>query len=200
MVRKIMRKLFYNPYTNAKKNNAAIGSSTVLTKTFLIENMLNDPSNKVVIGDKCMLGCHLVFETKNATVTIGEGVFCNGDTKIICSQQVEIGDWVTIAWGVTIYDHNSHSLNYRDRVNDQMQQLTDWQTGSFIKNKNWDVVVKKPIKICKYAWIGFDVVILKGVTIGEGAVVAARAVVTKDVEPWTVVAGNPAVVVKRLQP
>ena len=47
-------------------------------------------------------------------------------------------------------------------------------------------------------WIGFDVTILKGVTIGEGAVIGAKSVVTKDVEPWTVVAGNPAVVVKYL--
>ena len=47
-------------------------------------------------------------------------------------------------------------------------------------------------------WIGFESVILAGVTIGEGAIVGAKSVVRKDVEPWTVVAGNPAVVIKRL--
>ncbi|HBN4333859.1 TPA: maltose O-acetyltransferase, partial [Escherichia coli] len=47
-------------------------------------------------------------------------------------------------------------------------------------------------------WIGFQAAILKGVTIGEGAVVAARAVVTKDVPAWSVVAGNPAKVVKEI--
>lgn len=200
MLRKILRKLFYNPYECAKKNNAKIGNNTILTKAFSIENMLNDPSNATIIGNDCMLNCQLVFETKGAQLTIGNGVFCNGNTKIICSTRVDIGNWVTIAWGVTIYDHNSHSLDYRDRIKDQQQQLKDWSTDSFIKNKNWDVVAKSPIKICDYVWIGFDAVILKGVTIGEGAIVAARAVVTKDVEPWTVVAGNPAVVVKRLQP
>lgn len=157
-------------------------------------------TNRIQIGHQCLLSCEIIFETSGAKVIIGDGVFCNGNTKIICSTNVEIGNWVTIAWGVTIYDHNSHSLDYRDRMKDQQQQLIDWPTGSFIKNKNWDVVARSPIKICDHVWIGFDVVILKGVTIGEGAIVAARAVVTKDVEPWTVVAGNPAIVVKRLQP
>jgi len=49
-----------------------------------------------------------------------------------------------------------------------------------------------PITICDYAWIGVNATILKGVTIGEGAVVAAGAVVTKDVEPYTIVGGVPA--------
>ena len=48
-------------------------------------------------------------------------------------------------------------------------------------------------------WIGFDALILKGVHIGEGAIVGARSVVTSNVEPYTVVAGNPAVIVKRLE-
>ncbi len=53
--------------------------------------------------------------------------------------------------------------------------------------------------IVNKVWIGFNVIILKGVTIGEGAIVAAGAVVTKDVSAWTIVAGNPAVVVKKLK-
>ena len=65
--------------------------------------------------------------------------------------------------------------------------------------KDWSVVRSAPIVIEDRAWIGFNAIILKGVTIGEGSVVAAGAVVTKDVEPYTVVAGNPARVVKRLE-
>ena len=47
-------------------------------------------------------------------------------------------------------------------------------------------------------WIGFNAIILKGVTIGEGAVVGAGSVVTKDVLPWTVVAGNPARLIREI--
>ncbi|MBK8021791.1 MAG: hypothetical protein IPK19_10285 [Chloroflexi bacterium] len=53
-----------------------------------------------------------------------------------------------------------------------------------------------PIRICDKAWIGFNAVILKGVTIGEGAIVGAGSVVTKDVPAWTVVAGNPARIIR----
>ena len=56
----------------------------------------------------------------------------------------------------------------------------------------------KPILIKKKAWIGARAVILPGVTVGEGAVVASGAIVTKDVPPRTVVGGNPAKVIKYL--
>ena len=56
-----------------------------------------------------------------------------------------------------------------------------------------------PIRIEDKVWIGMDVLILKGVTIGEGSVVAARSVVTKSIPPYSLVAGNPARVVKSLK-
>ena len=56
-----------------------------------------------------------------------------------------------------------------------------------------------PIIIKDHAWISYNVSILKGVTIGEGAIVGAGSVVAKDVPAWSVVAGNPARVVKMLE-
>jgi acetyltransferase-like isoleucine patch superfamily enzyme len=64
--------------------------------------------------------------------------------------------------------------------------------------KNWDVVKMASIKIQDKVWLGMNVTVLKGVTIGEGSVVAAGSIVTKDVPPWTLVAGNPARVIKEL--
>ena len=114
--------------------------------------------------------------------------------------KIEIGNDVTIAWGVCIYDHDSHSLDWRDRVEDIRQQNEDFHAGrNFIANKDWSKVNTAPIRICDKAWIGMNAIILKGVTIGEGAVVGAGAVVTHDVPAWIVVAGNPACEVKKLQ-
>ena len=56
----------------------------------------------------------------------------------------------------------------------------------------------RPIRIGRNAWIGFDVCVMPGVTVGEGAIVGARSVVTNDVEPFAVVAGNPARLIRRL--
>ena len=78
--------------------------------------------------------------------------------------------------------------------------MNDIRNGrNFIQNKDWSVVNSNPIKICDDVWIGMNVIILKGVTVGEGAIVGAGSVVTKDVPAWTVVAGNPARVVKVLK-
>ncbi|MHC0443739.1 hypothetical protein ACWA1B_23775, partial [Flavobacterium sp. 3-210] len=76
------------------------------------------------------------------------------------------------------YDHDSHSLDYRERQKDIEQQILDFRSGkNFITNKNWEVVNSKPILIKSYAWIGMNCIILKGVTIGEGAIVGAGSVV-----------------------
>jgi galactoside O-acetyltransferase len=66
--------------------------------------------------------------------------------------------------------------------------------------KDWSNVHHAPIVIRDKAWIGFGAIVLKGVTIGEGAVVGAGSVVTKDVPDWTVVGGNPAQVLYSISP
>lgn len=106
------------------------------------------------------------------------------------AESVTIEDDVVISWGVTIVDHNSHALEWEKRA----QDVADWHRG----RKNWADVVIAPVILKKRCWIGFNASILKGVTIGEGAIVGAGTVVTKDVEPYTVVAGNPARVVRSL--
>ena len=60
------------------------------------------------------------------------------------------------------------------------------------------MVKDAPISIGNKAWIGFGVTILKGVTIGEGSDIAAGSVVTKDVPSYTLVGGNPAKFIKKL--
>lgn len=161
---------------------------------------LNKPANKtfITIGDRSILNCEAVFETVEGEIHVGNNVFI-GASQLICRSKITIEDYVFIAWGCVIYDHNSHSIDYKERQNDIHQQLLDYESGkNFIESKNWDVVNTKPIKICSNAWIGMNCIILKGVTIGEGAIVGAGSVVTKDVAPWTIVGGNPAELIKEV--
>ena len=192
--RKYQSKSRYNSF----KDYIIIGSSHFL-EAFRIT--LNNPLKDKIylsVGNDTILNCGITFESQEGEIVVGNNTFIGG-SHLICRTKIEIGDNVFIAWGGTIYDHDSHSLDYRERQKDIEQQLLDFRSGkNFIENKNWDVVNSKPIKICSNVWIGMNSIILKGVTIGEGAIVAAGSVVSKDVAPWTIVGGNPAKLIKEL--
>lgn len=174
------------------------GSQTKFLPNFSMINI--SKANVIKIGNECILGGKLIAESSNAYFKFGNRVFI-GKSQIICRTGIEFENNIMVAWGVTFYDHDSHSLDFELRKKDLEQQIKDYNDfkGNFLKNKNWDVVNTKPIRVCSNSWIGMNATILKGVTIGEGAIVAACSVVTKDVPPYTVVAGNPALVVKKLK-
>lgn len=152
----------------------------------------------LVVGDDCMLDCEVIFESSSGSITIGNRCYIGG-SNLICRSSIVFEDNVFVAWGTYFYDHDSHSIDYRDRENDIKAQLQDYRAGrDFIENKNWSVVNTKPIKVCSNSWIGMNCIILKGVCIGKGAIVGAGSVVTKDVAPWTIVGGNPAKVIKEI--
>jgi galactoside O-acetyltransferase len=155
----------------------------------------------VKIGKNSIVECKFIFESDSGEIIIGNNTFI-GSSNIISRNKIEIGNNVTISWGCWIYDHNSHSLDWQDRVQDHNVTYPAYQNKGNVNvylNKNWETVKSVPIKICDKVWIGFNSIILKGVTIGEGAIVGAGSVVTKDVPAWTVVAGNPARVVKEIE-
>ena len=150
-------------------------------------------------GSHCVLEGNYYFETSGGHIRIGDRVHI-GNSSFISINEIMIEDDVTIAWDCLIYDHNSHSTDWEERKNDTEQEYQDICAGlNPIANKNWSVVKSAPIHICSKAWIGHGVTILKGVTIGEGAIVGAGSGVTKDVEPWTIVGGNPAKLIRRIQ-
>lgn len=175
-------------------------SSEITSRTKL--DFRVEPENRVYvsIGNKCIINGQFTFETKTGGISIGNNVHI-GHAHFICKTQITIEDDVTMAWGIMLYDHNSHSIHWEERKNDNHQCYDNFIhfNGNNIVNKDWTHVATKPIHICSKVWVGFDVTILKGVTIGEGAVIGAKSVVTKDVPAWTVAAGNPAVVVKKLE-
>ena len=105
---------------------------------------------------------------------IGNNVFINYGSSLVASAHVRIGDDCLIGTHVMVMDCDFHR----------------------VEDKEWDTT-GEPIDIEDRVWLGNRSMVLKGVRVGHDAVVAAGSVVTKDVEPRTVVAGVPAVVVKR---
>jgi galactoside O-acetyltransferase len=160
-----------------------------------------EQKDRVTFGRNSVLSCRIILERKTGSVTVGNDSYIGG-SQIICAHQIDIGSNVLISWGCTIVDHDSHSLNWLDRAEDVRKWREGLLSGGLEKAselKNWDVVEMAPIKIEDKVWLGMNVTVLKGVTIGEGSVVAACSIVTKDVPPWTLVAGNPARVIKNLE-
>jgi galactoside O-acetyltransferase len=146
---------------------------------------------QISIGNNCILRCTVVFEKENSYLFVGDRSFI-GKVLITIAEGIEIGNDVLISWGVTITDHNSHSLNFSERQKD----VQEWHASK----KNWSSVKLGKVIIHDKAWIGFNTILLKGITIGEGAIIGAGSVVTKDVPPYTIVAGNPARVIRELGP
>lgn len=109
-----------------------------------------------------------------ATLSIGNGSYLNRNTLIVCEDRVEIGENCKIAWDVIIMDSDLHPID------------------------DTTPIVNKPVRIGDGVWIGCRCIILKGVTIGHGAVIAAGSVVTKNIPPRTVYGGSPAKLIAEL--
>ena len=132
-------------------------------------------NSKLIVQDKFDIGFGSdirIFD--NAQLILNSG-YINGFTQIVCANKIEIGKDVAIARDVIIRDTDAHSIQGTNHTKE------------------------KPVKIGNHVWIGTRAVIMKGVTIGDNSVVAAGAIVTKDVPPNTIVAGVPAKVIKYMK-
>ena len=108
--------------------------------------------------------------------------------RIICDAEIDIGAYALVSWDVVLMD------SYRVPLDPE-------QRGRAVLGvRPMDTSAARPIRIGRNSWVGFGVCVLPGVTIGEGAIVAARSVVASDVPPYVVVAGNPARIVRRVDP
>lgn len=143
-----------------------------------------------MIGAGCIINCQFSFDRPDATISIGNRCFI-GKSHLVSASAIDIADDVIMSWGITVVDHNSHALDPALRAGD----VSNWHQG----HKDWRGVQIAPVRIERRAWIGFNAIILKGVTIGEAAIVGAGSVVTKSVAPYTVVAGNPAREIRKIE-
>jgi acetyltransferase-like isoleucine patch superfamily enzyme len=190
MVRRILKRLLRKP-VNAKPyaslKNVSIGVNSDFTGSL---DKSRAPESTLIIGKDCLIACNIALETNEARIEIGDNVFIGQGTRIVSSNYIRIESDVLISGDCLIQDSDNHSFNFDIRKND----LRDWKNGFH----DWSKHPCIPIKILHGAWIGAKVIILKGNTIGEKAVVGAGSVVTKSVDPLTVVGGNPAKLIKRI--
>jgi acetyltransferase-like isoleucine patch superfamily enzyme len=107
--------------------------------------------------------------------------------------RLSIGDRVLIGHNSSIFDCDTHPLNAAARHQQYVEIITKGQP-THIDLRDEGVTIDDDV------WIGCNVVVLKGVTIGRGAVIGAGSIVTTDVPPYVLVAGNPARFIRDLTP
>ncbi|MEX2575830.1 MAG: acyltransferase [Halofilum sp. (in: g-proteobacteria)] len=143
---------------------------------------------RLEVGDHVTMHGVSTFEAGKVaaqpTLAIGDHSHLGYQLTISVGARVDIGRHVLIATRVALIGYDSHPLDAVKRI----------------RNEPPDVGGAESISIGDYAWLGMDVLVLKGVTIGEGAVIGAGSVVTRDIPPYTLAAGQPARVVRNLGP
>ena len=165
-----------------------------LVKNIMINAKPDDRDIHLIIGEGCVIeGTIMILHGK---MNIGDRVIINDGTRLICADNIVIGNDVLISWGCNIVDSNMHSLDSAERLADTQNARIEIENNTIGQHVDYSKIISAPIVIKDKVWIGFNAIILKGVTIGEGAVVGAGSVVTKDVPDYAVVGGNPAEILK----
>ena len=169
-------------------SNISIGKNVKFTKIPLI---YIDRNSKLIIGDNVVINSdnsryHLnmhsaskiILDKPGGIIIIGNNCRIHG-TCIHAYKSVTIGNNCLIAANTQIIDGNGHELSFPN-----------------VENRIKTVDEARPIIIEDNVWIGANVIVLPGVTIGAGSVIAAGSIVSKDIPPMAVAGGNPARVIK----
>jgi acetyltransferase-like isoleucine patch superfamily enzyme len=161
---------------------ARFGRNTVLTNPLRL-----DGEERIAVGDRVFIGSGSWLQTlpdgdnKSVAISIGNGTSCAGSCVISSVRSVTLEENVLLARNVYISDH--------------MHKYTDTEIP--VLSQGLDKI--QPVLIKRGAWLGQNVVVCPGVTIGAGAVIGANSVVTKSIPDYSVAAGSPARVLKRIQ-
>lgn len=142
-------------------------------------------ADRITIGARSMVRGELFIFAHGGRIAIGKNCYIGENSRIWSGGEVTLGNHVLVSHNVSIMDNLTHPLDPLAR----RQQVASIYASGHPQDIDLD---DRPVTIGDDAWIGAHAVVLRGVHIGEGAIVAAGAVVTKDVAPYTIVAGNPA--------
>lgn len=149
-----------------------------------------DAAGTIKIGNHCRIFGTLLTQDQGK-IQIGDHTCIYARSFVGSVDSITIGNCVVISNHVHIFDNNNHPISPAKR---HQMCLYGFDGDSW----RWSYAKHSPVVIEDDVWIGEYASVMKGVTIGKGSIVAAHAVVTKDVPPYSVVAGNPAKVVKRI--
>lgn len=170
--------------------NCVHDATTVFHETAKIVN-IRGLRECIALGANSHIRGELLTFAHGGRIAVGDYCYVGDGAKIWSATNIKIGNRVLISHYVTIVDNLTHPLN---------PQARHEQFKAIISTGHPDRIDlgEAPVTLEDDVWVGASAIILKGVTVGEGAVVGAGSVVTSNVKPYTVVAGNPAKFVKEI--
>ena len=181
-------------YPGKIPENVAVDETAYIETSFSFHFFRSRLPRGVEIGRAASTYLGTMFDVgPEGKVTLGDYALVHG-ARIICDSEISIGDYALISWNVVLMDTYRVPFDARAR-RDELERVPTRRPRVAAAH-----VEARPIRIARNVWIGFDACVLPGVTIGEGAVVGARSVVSENVPPFTVVAGNPARAIRQLEP
>lgn len=165
--------------------NMEVGENTVIDSSSTFKKYFSKKTLGLKLGKHVTLQSSSLATESQGYIEIGDYCYISGAAIIAC-EKVIIGNYVFIAGGVTIVDSDFHPLDPGERLEDTIIIST---VG---KKKQRPAFAIEPVIIEDDVWIGYNATILKGVTIGQGAIIQPGAVVIRDIPAGAIVSGNPA--------
>jgi acetyltransferase-like isoleucine patch superfamily enzyme len=172
------------------KKNCIFDNSVVFYNKSSVINNLKKPS-AIIIGSNTHIKGELLVFAHGGSIKIGRYCYLGENSRIWSAKTIEIGDRVLISHDVNIFDNSTHPINHKLRHRQFVEIITHGHPT--------EIDLKEiSVKLNDDILIGAKSIIVRGVTIGEGAIVGAGSVVTRDVPPYTIVAGNPARIIREI--
>jgi len=189
----LTRTLWWDWYPGRVPENVLLDEHAYLETTYSFLLYRSRAKDAVRIERAATIYLGTMFDVgPRGRVRIGEFALVHG-AWIICDAAVEIGDYSLISWNVVLMDSYRFPLDVTARRRALEEVARHPQRCANVPTE------AQPIKIGRNVWIGFESCVLPGVCIGDGSIIGARSVVVEDVAPYTVVAGNPARVIRKLE-
>jgi acetyltransferase-like isoleucine patch superfamily enzyme len=149
-----------------------------------------DDRDKVTIRSKAIVR-GILLNDRGGRIDVGPGVYIGDGVIISAAAEVVIGAYTMLAHGVQVFDNNTHPIDAAERVR-HLRMIVGDESPRPVS------IGKAAVCIGQRCWIGMNSLVLKGVTIGDEAIIGAGSVVVNDIPKAVVAVGNPARVIRSL--
>ena len=182
-------------YSGGIPSNVKFGQDVYVDTSYGFASCHSKQQSAVVIGKATGAYDRATFVVgSDGRIWIGNYTILNG-SYLICNSEITIGNHCLLAWGSVISDS---WLGLNEAPIEKRRQVLKATANDPLRQP--PAVSARPITLEDNTWVGFDSVILPGVTLGRGCIVGSKTVISENVDPYAVVVGNPPRVIRYLEP